>query len=404
MRKGFNVGMVVILLVLAGCSAVELPEREVDAPDVPIVTRVDADVVLAEGAVEAVERRAVSMRSGGTVLELEVEEGDVVAVGDVLLRLDAVDAELAVAQAEASLAQAEAQLARLEAGPRDTDLAVAEAQVGTTRSIVTQALTERQQLYAGTTEARMAAAEADLAAARAEELAARVAYDRTLECFTNPETGEEVCPSLGTNEERARFAWRATQAGLGAAEAALAALETIASTEERIANAAVGVARAQQAVAEAQLVQLEAGVAVEEIAAARSAVAQAMTAVDGARVALERMELVAPISGTVTRVVIKVGDQVAPGQVVLHIATLDALQVRTIDLTELDVVRLEIGQPVEVAIDALPDVTLAGHVSEIGLEAVDYRGDVTYPVVVRLDELHSRLRLGMTADVRITAP
>ena len=52
-------------------------------------------------------------------------------------------------------------------------------------------------------------------------------------------------------------------------------------------------------------------------------------------------------------------------------------------------------------VDGLPDVELAGYVSEINLEPVDYRGDVTYPVVVTLDETHPRLKLGMTTQVEL---
>lgn len=59
---------------------------------------------------------------------------------------------------------------------------------------------------------------------------------------------------------------------------------------------------------------------------------------------------------------------------------------RTVDLTELDVARVTEGQAAMVTVDALPDVELRGHVARIGLPAVDYRGDVTYPVTVELDE------------------
>ena len=76
------------------------------------------------------------------------------------------------------------------------------------------------------------------------------------------------------------------------------------------------------------------------------------------------------------------GDLVAYGQGVICIAATASLQVRTVDLTELDVVELDIGQIVNVVMDALPDLILSGHISEISLEAVDYRGDVTYPVLI----------------------
>ena len=53
-----------------------------------------------------------------------------------------------------------------------------------------------------------------------------------------------------------------------------------------------------------------------------------------------------------------------------------ARQARTTDLTELDVTR-------------------------VGLQSVDYRGDVTYPVIIVLDESVPELRWGMTAVAEI---
>ena len=87
------------------------------------------------------------------------------------------------------------------------------------------------------------------------------------------------------------------------------------------------------------------------------------------------------------------------GMPILNLATLETLQVRTIDLDELNVAQLDVGQPATVMLDALPDVELPGHITEIALEAVDYRGDVTYPVVVMLDEQAPEIRLGMTGLV-----
>ncbi len=83
------------------------------------------------------------------------------------------------------------------------------------------------------------------------------------------------------------------------------------------------------------------------------------------------------------------------------LAILDRLQARTVDLTELDVAQLTEGQAAVVKIDALPDVELSGRVARIGLRSVDYRGDVTYPVTVELEENVPGLRWGMTALVEI---
>ena len=85
------------------------------------------------------------------------------------------------------------------------------------------------------------------------------------------------------------------------------------------------------------------------------------------------------------------------------LATLDHLLARTVDLTELDVARVTEGMSAVVTVDALPDVEFTGHVIRIGLQAVDYRGDVTYPVYVELDDAAPELRWGMTTMVEIEA-
>jgi len=82
----------------------------------------------------------------GQVTEILVREGDLVAPGDVLLRLDDRDATAAVRQAEAALQQLRAELDLLEAGPRDEDLAVAAAQVEAARDALTQTMKQRDQL------------------------------------------------------------------------------------------------------------------------------------------------------------------------------------------------------------------------------------------------------------------
>jgi multidrug resistance efflux pump len=117
---------------------------------------------------------------------------------------------------------------------------------------------------------------------------------------------------------------------------------------------------------------------------------------------LEDTELRAPFAGTVVDVLVDPGDEAAPGQVGLVLATLDQIEVHTTDLTELDVAGLAVGRPAEVSVDALPDRSFSGTVSEISLQGQDYRGDVVYTVIVTLDGAPDpALRWGMTAEVRI---
>ena len=400
-RMGLWIGILAVLLVTAACGQFgDDPTADTTPP--PVVTQAASDVVLAEGRIEAGESRTLSFESAGTVSTQAVEEGDQVEAGDLLMRLDPTDAELAVQQAEAAVAQAEAQLARLQAGPRAADLAVLEAQIDASEAAITQTLAQRSQLLTGAHEAEIAAAEAEVAAAQARELVTRLAHDDTMECRTvqRPDgSEEEICPTLGRLEEEARFAWHAAREQLAAARAHLDTLDDQHRAQLYAAHTNITAAQSQAEVARAQLEQLKAPVQDEEMQVVQASIQEARVALEKAKVALDRTELRAPFAGTVTRVMVEEGTAVTYGMPILNLATLETLQVRTIDLDELNVAQLGVGQPATVMLDALPDVELPGHITEIALEAVDYRGDVTYPVVVMLDEQAPEMRLGMTALV-----
>jgi multidrug resistance efflux pump len=141
----------------------------------------------------------------------------------------------------------------------------------------------------------------------------------------------------------------------------------------------------------------------EEIAQAEARVRQAEFAVAKLELQMRDAELRTPFGGTVADVAVEVGDHVGPAGVAVMLATLDQLYARTVDLTELDVARVAVGQDVRVSVDALPDVALDGVLREVALRAGDYRGDVVYGVTVELRDAVavSALRWGMTAVVQI---
>ena len=403
MRPFVSLGLLItIILSLTACTPAT--QINVGETQVPVVTNALENIVIAEAVLQAAEKRMLSFQSGGVILEIYVSEGDEVTEGELIADLDPADAKLTVEQAEAVLQQTEAQLARILASPRETDLAVLQAQVQSAQAVISQTVAQRNQLFSGTTEAQIAAAEANLAAAFAERVVALKRHDNTMKCYDIPGTDEQTCPELGDPEEQARYALYAADQAVAAAEAHLASLEPASRSQIRTANAGITVASVQETLASSQLNQLIAGASTEEIAALQAAVNQAEVALNMAQLALDHTSLFAPLSGTITSVLADPGDAVAYGQRIMSIATLNTLQVQTVDLTELDVVKLKVGQPVEVVMDALPGIILNGHIVEINLEAVDYRGDVTFPVLIILDETDPHLRLGMTAEVNIQLP
>jgi HlyD family secretion protein len=103
--------IVLILLAATGCRG-----------------RVDTGSIVASGHVEATEVR-VSTKVPGTLAAFPLEEGDRVAVGDELARIDTIDLRLALDGARAEAARAAAELRLVRAGPRVEEIAAARAQV-----------------------------------------------------------------------------------------------------------------------------------------------------------------------------------------------------------------------------------------------------------------------------------
>jgi HlyD family secretion protein len=119
----------------------------------------------------------------------------------------------------------------------------------------------------------------------------------------------------------------------------------------------------------------------------------------GVRAALANAEVRAPFPGTITNLDLKVGEFGASGQKVVTIADTSHWVVKTTDLTEIDVVNIKEGQTVTVKLDALPEVELNGNVLSISQNYSEKQGDIVYEVTVLLTETDPAMRWGMTAEV-----
>ena len=120
----------------------------------------------------------------------------------------------------------------------------------------------------------------------------------------------------------------------------------------------------------------------------------------GARAALANAEVRAPFAGTLTNLDLKVGEFAASGQPVLTVADLSGWVVKTTDLTEIDVVNLSEGQPVDITLDAIPNQTLKGNILSISQNYTERQGDIVYKVTVLLTDKNPAIRWGMTAKLK----
>ncbi len=380
------VAVVVLALGACGGEAEETP-TPMPGPTFTSLVSVTGEVVPAEWAV-------LSIQTDGVVKDVLVEPGDEVKAGDLLVKLDTVDAELAVHEAEAQLANATAQVGQLEAQPRAVDVAAAQQQVDTAEAGISQAVAERDRLTSGVIQSDIAEAEADLEAAEAERKTARIDYDEMQDKLENDVVED-------WEGERAALQLRAAGESLEAARLGLAYARASASARVDEAEAVVQGAEGQRAVAEAQLRQASVGAAEEEIALAETDVTQAQITLEEAQLRLERCERRAPFDGTIGMVEVRQGEQVRQGDPVVTLGDLSTLRVETTDLDEIDVAKVEVGQAVDVTFDAFPDRVFEGRVIRINPMAEPGGGGVNYTTIIELDDLVPEIRWGMTAFVDI---
>lgn len=127
---------------------------------------------------------------------------------------------------------------------------------------------------------------------------------------------------------------------------------------------------------------------------------QSKAAWDSAAASLAQSTLLAPYDGMVVDIQVIPGETVQSGQAVLTLVNLDNLQIKTTDLSERDIIRVKLGQSVDVYIEAL-DITVKGKVVRISPISETVGGDVVYPVTIELSGKPEGLLWGMTAEVQI---
>ena len=109
--------------------------------------------------------------------------------------------------------------------------------------------------------------------------------------------------------------------------------------------------------------------------------------------------ITSPISGTIIEKAAKVGDALSTGSDLCTIYDLSYLEM-TINVDELQVSSLSVGQTVQVTADAVQDRTYEGVVTRVSMKGDTSGGTTTYPVTVRIDETDG-LRPGMNANAEI---
>ena len=379
-RSLFVLALITVLLPL-GVFAQRATQSQVESAaqneNIQLQTVQTGDVALlvnATGSIEANEVVQLSLTTPGRVREILVQEGDYVVEGDVLVRQVDDSQRIAYDQALLGLDLAQLNLQELLEPVDEADIRVAEANV--------------DAAWAQVNGINNSISAEDTRAAQLRYDQAQQAYDDAVKARTTAQGGQ--------NDE----AYSLLDAQVGQAsfnvEIARLQLESLGTAN----RGQLGAAYARALQAERQLEQVKAGPTTYQIEQAEIAVRQAEIQLEEATTAYQRMTLLAPFDGIVSRLDVEVGSLVAPGVPVLELTNISPLHVM-VEVDEVDIRQVREGMPARVQLDALSNIALAGEIEEIAVLGSDEEGIVSYDVKVRLDETDLRVRNGMTAEAAV---
>ena len=138
-----------------------------------------------------------------------------------------------------------------------------------------------------------------------------------------------------------------------------------------------------------------------ELSLAQANLELAHSQLNAAQTALRQTELRAPIAGIVASIAVSQGEPVTAGETIVSIGDTSAWLIETTDVSELDVVRLAVGDRARVTFTALPGQVVSGAVDSIQVRGTSQDGEVVFAVTIRPDVYLPQLRWNMSANVSI---
>jgi RND family efflux transporter MFP subunit len=152
---------------------------------------------------------------------------------------------------------------------------------------------------------------------------------------------------------------------------------------------------------EKSLQKLLVGSSQEDINIYRANLARAQAERSASSNRINESTLKSPVSGQVVKINTRVGEIASANQVVISILPEKPFQVK-VDVYEEDIIKIKIGDPVDIKLVAFPDTKITGKVSSVDPIDKTVNEIVYYEVSIDFDQQFEGLKPGMTADITIT--
>ena len=353
----------------------------------------------------------------GKILTGDFEEGDKVEEGDVLYTIDSSDASTNLEKASIALQQAQ------RSYDKTVDLQYVRAEVDGTVSSLKVAkgdqVTSGQEVAVIRDSSKMLLnllfPAADAASFSVGQ-SADVVLDGTFETLKGTITAVTGTDELSTGNLLVRTVTiRVNNAGgLTTAQAATASINGVSSiasatfayqaerTLTALASGTVSAINVQEGDTVSKgdiLIELTGDDLTESIQSASESLRSAEISMQNQQDNMSNYTITSPISGTIIEKDAKQGDALTSGSTLCVIYDLSYLEM-VINVDELQIGALSVGQKVQLTADAVTDKTYVGTVTRVSMKGSSSGGTTTYPITIRIDNTDG-LRPGMNANAEI---
>ncbi len=335
--------------------------------------------VPASGNVAVNQKVNLSFRLPGNVVVVSVTVSDHVKAGQELARLDTANLERAVRQAEIALEQARVNLATLQKPIGEEDIRLTELTIQNAA----------QSLEVARISKEAAEAQASLSIRSAQDMRDKMkeAYEGAIDRLD--QMGQPLAYAAGITA-----AYMEAEGNVGITQ--VKAEYQIQQIQSQWLSAYQTYRQAQQ-----NLEKMKAGPDADRIRQTELQIEQAQLNLEQAKESLTNASLIAPFDGVVAAVNIQTGAAAPSGLPAVTLLDTSQLYIE-VNVDEIDIGKIAVGQPVSVTLDAHPQSTQRGMVERIAATPSNVGGVIAYKVRVELADTGGLLVLdGMTVSVLI---
>jgi HlyD family secretion protein len=411
-----------------------------------VARRTVMSTVTGTGNLVPMAQANVNFKVSGTLTEIDVRVGDHVAAGQTLARVDPTPEQNALASAQANLATAQANLQSAETPLTQSQVdqlhhnvqnaqqsyndAVAQSNMTNTQDAnavaadQSQLAADQQALNFSATyqvdkqnlDAAKLALQTAIATFNTDGCQSQTYATYTAQCMTDFNAVSAAQTLVNTDTVKVN----ADTAPVTADQAKLSQDTTKQQSDQTAGQRSVNQALASLTSAQDQL-NTQTETKPNQIASAQAQLAGAQAAVQTAQQNLNNTTLTSPMDGQVNSINGVVGETAttgsgttpeAPGtqaplpssttsSAFMVIGNVSAMEV-VIPFAESDASKLAFNQATQVTFDAVPSLTISGHVVAVGSAATVQSGVVNYYATVALNQTNPQLKQGMTSNATVT--